>query len=317
MPDRAVRTILYDATGSIVEAGIRMWVRLAGRPVTKTEAPWLRSPMGPGGRIGTSLYSTIAEQEGLQFHTPTDSGLVEDFDSLRSAAFDPGFVRHEIRSFYQHTAQYRFEVWSEAGILSRLFLWFLVTFVSRRMDQLNFPVSSLEMAEGMTSEISVLVDPSSGQRVYTCWLRRFALSGRVLYAGLYSTEKPGAYPYPCVKVSFPLPYGSSTVFLRPEAQADGSLKLISSGSRFGDPGFYRMVQSDSGKWYVRYLRTLKELFHVFIDSQGTLRADHTVRFLGLRILRLHYRIDRAAPDIGPVFETADATQKPGRTIGTP
>src|SRR5438270_386540 len=83
--------------------------------------------------------------------------------------------------------------------------------------------------------------------------------------------------------------GSSTVFLRPEAQPDGSFKLISSGSRFGDPGLYRMVQVDADHWRVRYLHTLRELFHVYVDKQGTLRTEHTVRFLGFAPLRLHYR----------------------------
>ena len=40
------------------------------------------------------------------------------------------------------------------------------------------------------------------------------------------------------------------------------------------------------------LRTLKERFRVYVDDQGTLRCDHTVRFLGLPVLHLHYRIER-------------------------
>lgn len=297
-----LRTSLYDSMGDFTESAIRAWVRLTGRSVLKAEAPWLRCPMGPAGRIGVSLYSLVEEQEGLQILSSADSGLVDDFDSLKSSDFDPESIDPEIRRFYEHTSRYSFEAWSEAGALSRIFLWFLVSFVSRRMDQLNFPVSSLEMAEGMTSEVIVLVDPRTGRRVYTGWLRRFALSGRVIYAGLYSIEVPGGYPYPCVKVSFPLPLGSSTVFLRPEAQPDASLKLNSSGSRFGDPGFYRMVDVDSSLWKVRYLRTLRELFHVFIDRQGTLRAEHTVHFVGLRVLRLRYKIDRIVRDVQAIVE---------------
>jgi hypothetical protein len=123
---------------------------------------------------------------------------------------------------------------------------------------------------------------SDGQRAYTGWLRRLTPSDRVIYTGLYSIEKPPGYPHPCVKVSFPLPLGSSTVFLRPEGQPDGSFKLISSGAQFGDPGFCRMVETDAAQWRVRYLRTLREVFHVYVDRLGTLRTDHTVRFLGDR-----------------------------------
>ncbi len=162
------------------------------------------------------------------------------------------------------------------------------------MEQLNFPVSSLELAGGMSSEILPMLR-ADGQRVYTGWLRRFATTGQVLYTGLYAIQQPSHYANPCVKVSFPVPYGSSTVFLRPEAQPDGSLKLISSGTRFGEPGFYRMIALDATSWSVRYLRTLREIFHVYVDRQGTLRTDHTVHFLGLTPLRLHYKLERMQP----------------------
>jgi hypothetical protein len=140
---------------------------------------------------------------------------------------------------------------------------------------------------------------ADGRRVYTGWLRRLAGSDRVIYTGLYSVEQPPGHSGPCVKVSFPLPLGSSTVFLRPEAQPDGSFKLISSGSRFGGPGFYRMVEVDARHWRVRYLRTLREFFHVYVDRQGILRTEHTVRFLGLTPLRLHYKLERVAPQSLP------------------
>jgi hypothetical protein len=145
----------------------------------------------------------------------------------------------------------------------------------------------------MTSDSLPMVR-GDGQRGYTGWLRRLASSDRVIYTGLYSVERPAGHPNPCVKVSFPLPHGSATVFLRPEAQPDGSFKLISSGSRFGGPGFYRMVEVDAEHWRVRYIRTLREFFHVYVDRQGTLRTEHTVRFLGLTVLRLHYKLERVA-----------------------
>ena len=159
------------------------------------------------------------------------------------------------------------------------------------MNQLNFPVSSLELAGGMTSEILPMYS-ASGERVYTGWLRRIAQDGRVIYTGLYSTASPGSFPDPCVKVSFPLPLGSATVFLRPEAQKDGSFKLISSGRNFGDPGFYRMVEAGKVHWKVRYIRTLREYFHVYVDPEGILRTEHHVRFLGLTVIRLHYKMER-------------------------
>ena len=284
-------SFLSEAIGSATAAGIRGWVRLTGKRVRKCEAPWLDCPMGPHGRIGAAFYSLLAERERLQIHPAAEAGLLPDFDALKGGNFDPARVRPEIRDFYEHTSCYHLEAWSEAALLTRFFLWGLTKFVSRRMDQLNFPVSSLELAGGMSSEVLPMVD-GAGRRRYTGWLRRLLATERVIYTGLYSTEKPPDYSGPCVKVSFPLPLGSATVFLRPEAQDDGSFKLISSGTRFGEPGFYRMVEVDPEHWKVRYIRTLRETFHVYVDPRGTLRTDHLVRFLGLNVLRLHYKLER-------------------------
>jgi len=285
---------LYEGVGFLTEAGIRLWLRLFGKKVRKADVPWLKSPVGPGQRIGAEFYRLLAEREGLVVRCcHPDAGLVTNFDALKGPDFDPSCVKPEIRHFYEHTAGYRLDTWTEAALPTRFFLWFLITFVSRRMGQLNFPISSLETSRGMTSEIVQLAEPLTGRIAYTGWLRTLAGSGRVIYAGFYSDEQPGVFPSRCVKVTFPVPSGSATVFLRPAVEPDGSFKLISAGSRFGEPGFYRLLEIDDDHWKVRYLRTLHEVFHVYVDHEGALRTDHTIRFLGLTVLRLHYRLTRA------------------------
>jgi hypothetical protein len=100
-----------------------------------------------------------------------------------------------------------------------------------------------------------------------------------------------------VKTVFPVVRGNATVLLRPEAQADGSLKLVSSGQRFGDPGFYRITEAGPGRIRVWYVRPLKEVFHVYPDIDGSVRTDHFVRWWGLSVLHLHYHITPApAPE---------------------
>jgi hypothetical protein len=283
--------VMGEAIGTVAAAGIRQWIRLTGRRIDRRDAQWLDCPMGPPERIGAEFYGYLAARENLQIRMAPDAGLIPDFDALKGDGFDPAKVCPEIRDFYEHTARYRLDAWSEAAVSTRVFLSALTTFVSRRMDQLNFPVSSLELAGGLTNEILPMAD-AGGQLRYTGWLRRLGATKRVIYTGLYSIQHTPGYPDPCVKVSFPLPLGSSTVFLRPEALPDGSFKLISSGSRFGDPGFYRMVQVDADRWRVRYLRTLREFFHVYVDERGTLRTEHLVRCLGFAPLRLYYRMER-------------------------
>jgi len=100
-----------------------------------------------------------------------------------------------------------------------------------------------------------------------------------------------------VKVVFPLPRGNATVILRPGFDELGRFILVSSGAGFGDAGFYRVLEIDDEHMRVKNLRSLCERFTLFTDDEGTLRCDHSVRYLGMTMLRLHYkmRILRPAP----------------------
>ena len=259
------------------------------------------------GLIGTGVYQRIAEEEHLQLRNSPHAGLVPDFEVLRGPSFDPDGVHLRIRHFYEHAAEYQMEVWSEVYFVGRFFLWVLVEFLSRRMDQLNFPISSLEVAKGMVSEVIELIEPASGELRYTGWLRRLKSSGRVIYAGVYSTTRIPGEENPCVKVTFPC-RGSANVYLRPVGHADGSFGLDSSGSAFGRSGFYRVVESGPDYWRVRNFRSLHELFHVYVDDENILRVDHKISFVGLTILRLHYKLS-LVPDAEDLFAPA------GRTLG--
>jgi hypothetical protein len=287
-----VRAVVYSVFGLLLQVSIEWLVRLTGKRIRKGEAPWLACVLGKPGVIGTGVYQRIAEEEKLEVSQPPDAGLILSFENLRGPSFDPERVDSRIRHFYEHTALYRLEVWSEVYFAGKFVLWLLVEFISRRMDQLNFPISSLEVAKGMTSEIVQLREPGSGRLAYTGWLRRFRATGKVIYAGLYSvTQMPGE-ANPCVKVTFPC-YGSSSVYLRPCVYADGTFGLVSTGAAFGRSGFYRVVESGAEHWRVRNFRTLHEIFHVYADEDGILRTDHEITFVGLTILRLHYKMTLA------------------------
>jgi len=118
-------------------------------------------------------------------------------------SFDPDLVHPRVRHFYEHAAQYQLEAWSDVALVGKFFLWLLVEFISQRMDQLNFPISALEKAGGMTSQITQLTAPATGQVVYTGWLRKLKSSGLVMFAGIYSLARIPGEENPCVKVTFP------------------------------------------------------------------------------------------------------------------
>ncbi len=295
-PESGLRAALSSAVGLVLQFCIEWLVRLTGRRIERKDTPWLECVLGKPGLIGTGVYQQIAHEQGLELSMPPDAGLIPEFEVLRGPSFDPDAVDPRIRHFYEHAALYHLEVWSEVYFAGKLVLWLLVEFISRRMDQLNFPISSMEVAKGMTSEIVQLREPESGKLRHTGWLRRFRSTGKVIYAGLYSTLQIPGEPNPCVKVTFPC-FGSSNVYLRPCAYADGTFGLVSTGAAFGKSGFYRIVEAGPKAWKVRAFTTLHELFHVYLDEEGVLRTDHEIRFVGLTILRLHYKMT-IAPSSG-------------------
>src|SRR5687767_11478204 len=251
--------------GAIAVVVIRVYLRLFGRTVRKAEVPWLSGPIGPDGPIGDRAYDLVAEREGLTIDRDAgDAGLVPDFSVLAGAAFDMKKVDPAVRDFYERTARYELDVWSETQFPGRLFLWLIVSTASRYMNQLNFPLLGLETSRGMTSDVLPLRD-ASGRAVHTGWQRRLLSSGRIIYSGFYATVQPPGHPSRCVKVVFPLPRGNATVILRPEYDGEGRFRLVSRGTRFGDPGFYRVLELDAERLKVRYLRTLRERFDVYTD----------------------------------------------------
>ena len=282
-------TTFQQLLGRISIRFIRLWVRLFGKTVRTDNAAWLKGPVGPDGVIADEPYKLVAEKENLTIENDPDGALVHDFDLLNGPGFDVSQCDPNVRHFYEHSAKYQFDVWSETRFPGRLFLWMLVSTVSRYMNQLNFPVFGLEMSRGMTSEILSLKN-REGKTVHTGWYRRLKGSGRVVYTGFYSHVAPPNMSSNCVKVVFPLPRGNASVFLRPAYDDQQRFQLISMGKKFGDPGFYRTVEVNPGKLKVLYMKSLHEVFTLYTDDEGTLRCDHTVHFLGMSMLRLHYRI---------------------------
>ena len=265
-------------------------IALCGRTHAWRDVPWLAGPLGDRV-IGDAPYREVAAAEGLTIEREArDAGLVPDFQALRDDRCDPDRLAPLVREFYEHTTRFAMDVWSRTYFPTNLALYLLVTTISRQVNQLNFPLSPLEASLGMSSEIISLRKPDGGVR-YTGWFRTLGGPARVLYTGFYMTEHTPNHG-PCVKVVFPMPHGNATVLLKPRIEPDGALVLDSQGKRFGDAGFYRLDARGADRVRVWHIKTLKELFRVYVDGHGVLRCDHTVRFLGLPVLRLHYKIVR-------------------------
>lgn len=274
-----------------LEWGIQQWIARTGRAVSLADVPWLVGPIGTA-TIGTDIYPSYAHQMHLHLvPDPPNAGLLVDFSQLRSPTFAPSQVHPTIQHFYEQTTAYTFDVWSQWRSILHPFAKVLITSVSRSIQQLNLPLAPLVTSHGMTSEIFRFIDSTTGAIPYTGWLRKLPTTGHVVYAGFYTICTPPAAAGPCVKVVFPLPGGATTVLLQPENQPDGSFVLVSAGTQFGGPGYYRIHQVNKTTYRVKFL-PLKERIHVYVDDQHILRTDHTFAFGGIHFLTLHYKMSR-------------------------
>ena len=288
-------TVLRTIVGTCGELFIGALIRVCGRRYAPREVTWLRGPIG-GPTIGDRPYEEIARAEHLSIERlATTGGLLPDFGVLASDSFDPGRVDARIRDFYENTARYRLDTWATTYFPARIALWLLVATISRRVQQLDLPLDGLDTARGITSEIILLRD-STGAVRYTGWFRRRVHDGRVLFTGFYMTQRIPKDDLPCVKAVFPMPDGSATVVLRPVNDGTG-FRLTSVGTGFGDAGFYRVQRSRDGIriWRVAHLH---DTFRLYVDQEGCVRGDHEIRFLGVGVLTLLYRMaPRSASDL--------------------
>ena len=280
-------------------------IAVFGRTYAWRDIAWLEGPVGDQV-IGDAPYRDVAARQGLTVERDAkDAGLVPDMAALGGEHCDPDRIDRRVREFYEHTSRFSLDVWSRTYFPANLGLFLLVTTISRQVNQLNFPLSPLESARGMASEIIALRNPDGSIR-YTGWFRTLGEEARVLYTGFYMTERtPNRGP--CVKVVFPMPRGNATVVLAPRVEADGALVLDSSGKRFGDPGFYRVHDRGGGRVRVWQIKTLKERFRIYVDDHGVVRCDHSVRFLGLPVLSLHYKMVQRPASESPVELATTAT----------
>lgn len=283
---------LGDERGYLSDWLTQQWVRISGRKLNLVDEPWLDGPTGNSRQIGRDFFVEYAKDHSLEISEDGTRGLIQSFQEL--SLDGPGEVATPVRDFYEQTSEYELDAWSEWHGLFRSFGRALALMFSRRLQQLNVPLSSLDSSKGMTSAVLQLRDSISGRVVQTAWVRELHATSRVLYAGSYSVCRVPGYPKPCVRVVFPLPNGNAIVLMKPAAHMDGSFSVTSAGDKFGDPGFYFVVHAQRGVAWARYVRGMKETIRVYAAEHDTVRADHVLWLWGIPFLRLHYRMRRAS-----------------------
>jgi hypothetical protein len=274
--------------GLVVDRLTQAWVRATGTNVPLDDNPWLDGPVGSPTVIGDEWLSREALR--LAADLREGGGLLQSFDVLASPSFDPSRLHPAIVEFYEHTSDWRLDVWSQWCPAALPGGWLLSALFARRLQQLALPLRPLDVARGMDSRV-VSVRGVDGSQLGAAWLRTLRTTGQVLYSGWYGVTQLPNPKSASLRVVFPLPNGSVTVFLRPSLGRDGDLVLTSPIGRFGDDGAYLIVRHALNSATVRRV-PLAEGFRVYVDDEGTLRTDHALNLWSVPVLRLHYRLER-------------------------
>lgn len=269
----------------------RAFWRAVGRPVDLAgEHAWLDAPMHAGPVVGDGWLAEAAAALGGRLEEGHgDAGLLASMADLDGPGFDAADLRPEVRDFYEHTAGWRMEVWTQwaaafqpgGELVSRMF--------GRRVQQLALPTRPLDVAQGMDSRVTVLVD-GEGQQRSAAWLRTLRSTGEYVYSGAYATRRLPGSDRPSVHVTFPLEQGNVQVFLRPRVLPGGALELSSPAGPFGADGAYVVVRTGEQAHAAR--APIQETFRVYVDRDGVLRTDHELRMWRATAVRLHYKLER-------------------------
>ena len=280
-----------ELRGALVDRVTQRWVIATGRRIDVAGGErWLDGPVGDPGGIGDRWVDVHAARHGAEVVEGPEQGLLPRFAAL-APSLDVAAVAPQIVAFYETTAAWSIDLWSRWARWAEPGGRLINTLFAHRLRQLSLPLDSLDVAEGMDSRVAAIVG-SDGDHLGTVWQRTLRATGAMVFGGFYGLSTlPGATG-PSVRVVFPLPNGSLTVFLRPEATSAGGLLLSSGPGRFGDDGAYLVVRPEVANYGWARRVPLHERFALYAEPDGSVRCDHRLDLGPLELLRLRYRLQR-------------------------
>jgi hypothetical protein len=267
----------------------QQWVIISGRKMNPSENLWLIGPFGEINGIGETFIHQLAEKENLTIVKDSNSkGVLDSISDLNLSENELKKLSIKVADFYKSTAAYKLKFSVSWNPVFKLFGYLVNRLFSQRINQLNIPTQNIQGSEKLTSEIIELVSNNTNEVKYTIWLRKFQSTGKVIYAGIYTTcMLPSGIT--CVKAIFPLPKGNATVILKPSVGEKNELILDSSGKKFGDAGFYFLLNDSKGNFWSKYVKSFSDKLVVSEEHEG-LKAKQTLTLWNLNVAHFEYDI---------------------------
>ena len=267
----------------------QQWVILFGQKIETSDYEWLLGPFGELHGIGVKFIQQLADKEHLAIDIEKNGkGLIQSIQQLNLSKKEIDVLSCNVIDFYQNTADYELTLNVKWNPFFKIFGLLVRVVFSKRIEQLNVPIRSIENSETLTSEIIHLKDPKTKEVKRTIWLRAFQTTGQVVYSGVYETcVIPSGKT--CIKAIFPLPNGSATVILTPKVGKNGELILESAGNRIGDSGFYFLLKDSKGQLWTKYIKSFKDKLVVRSENEN-ITASQTLTLWNLRVLKFEYTI---------------------------
>lgn len=267
----------------------QQWVILRGKQLNSDDSSWLLGPFGRVGDAGEDFIYQLAQEEQLVIlRNCTHAGLLSSLSVLGLSPENQAKIDSRIVDFYEQTSEYNLRMSLRWNPIFKCCGYLVNALFSNRLKQLHIPIKNKLQDEPITSEIIQLIAPQTKEIRYTFWLRTLPSQGTIVFSGVYSTcLLPTGKK--AVKAVFPLPNGNATVLMKPQVGTRGELILDSRGKKWGEAGFYFLLQDSKEKYWARFIPSFKDKLVVQAHSKG-LTANQQLKLWGLPVVTISYAI---------------------------
>lgn len=268
----------------------QQWVILFGRRIGKEENEWLLGPFGSTNGIGLKFINQLAEREQMIIdRNQRDKGIIQSIHQLNLPKDQLAILSKDVIDFYENTTNYDFKLKTKWNPFFKGFGVILKKLFSERLEQLNLPIEDTKDSQILTSEIIHLLDAETNEIKRVMWLRTVKATDQVVYSGIYEICSIPSGQH-CIKAIFPLPNGNATVILLPSVGKNGELILKSAGEKFGDSGFYFLLNDSKGNLWAKFIKSFKDTLVVSANN-GCITGVQTLTLWNLKVLKFEYHIN--------------------------